>query len=60
MIIDMEHHFSTETQLRRRGHTSVEVKRGYDETGKFRSSLPLASMSIEHHLKFMDAAGIRS
>jgi len=58
MIIDMEHHFSTEEQLRKRGAKSDRAERTWGANGRLSFRVSLAAGRIEEHLRFMDEAGI--
>ena len=58
MIIDMEHHFSTEHQLQMRGTKSAKIGRGWDEQGVLRIKASMQATIVESHLRFMDEAGI--
>ncbi|MBI4296083.1 MAG: amidohydrolase family protein [Chloroflexi bacterium] len=59
MIIDLEHHFSTEEQLRKRGRTeATKIQRGWVNGKLSGVGASWAATKVEEHLKFMDAAGI--
>lgn len=58
MIIDMEHHFSSEEQLRKRGAKSDKPERTWAVNGRLSFRVSLAAGRIEEHLRFMDEAGI--
>ncbi len=58
MIIDFEHHLSTEGQLRRRGSKSDKIGRGWDKEGKVQIKGSWEAARVDSHLRFMDEAGI--
>jgi aminocarboxymuconate-semialdehyde decarboxylase len=59
MIIDMEHHFSTEEQLFRRGRKKGEnIHRGWANGKLVGIGASWAATRVEDHLEFMNKAGI--
>jgi predicted TIM-barrel fold metal-dependent hydrolase len=58
MIIDFEHHFSTEHQLQSRGSKSPKIGRWWDQEGNLRIKASMQATIVDSHLKFMDEAGI--
>ncbi len=61
MIIDLEHHFSTEEQARKgnfRNFDKGKFEPRYDADGTARTGASWDSVRVEDHLEFMDKAGI--
>lgn len=58
MIIDWEHHVSTEASFRRRNGVDGQMAWGLDKMGRGRGLIRDEIYRIDRHLEFMDTAGI--
>ena len=58
MVIDWEHHISTEASFRRRNGVDGRMSWGLDEMGRGRGLVRDEIYRVDKHLEFMDTAGI--
>lgn len=58
MIIDFEHHLSTEEMLKTWGSKTGKIGRYWDKNGNLRIQGSPEAAKVDSHLKFMDEAGI--
>jgi len=58
MVIDWEHHISTEASFRRRNGVDGQMSWGLDDMGRGRGLVRDEIYRVDKHLEFMDTAGI--
>jgi len=58
MVIDFEHHISTEESFRSRNGVDGQMAWGVDEMGRGRGLVREEIYRIDQHIDFMDGAGI--
>ncbi|MCK5427939.1 MAG: amidohydrolase [Anaerolineales bacterium] len=58
MVIDWEHHISTEASFRRRNGVDGQMSWGLDEMGRGRGLVREEIYRVDRHIEFMDTAGI--